>query len=335
MSTVRDIAAKARVSISTISLVFNHPERVKDETRQRILAIAKELQYRPHGIARDLRIRKTDMIAVLLHHLSGPFYSELIHGVVDQATQYGLTAIVLQGARQPGGPLRLLHERRVDGAIVLDPAVSAPMLTQYASTDLPIVVLDRHFSVGSEYISPVVSDHEEGGYLAGRYLLSLGRQKFGLLLGPEDSTDSQMRQKGFYRALTEAGYNPKTIPTAHGGFTEEGGIMAMQQILAHKPKLDALFSTNDEMAIGAMQVFANRGINVPDDIAIIGFDDIRLSRYVKPSLTTIRQPMYDLGQAAMARLYAMLHGQTQLPPMILPVELIVRQSTPKPTPVQR
>ncbi|MDA8194852.1 MAG: LacI family DNA-binding transcriptional regulator [Thermaerobacter sp.] len=328
MATVRDVAEAAKVSVSTVSLAFNQPSRVAEATRLRILAVAGELQYRPHGIARDLRIRHTNTIAVLLHNLSGPFYSELIRGVEDEADRSGLTTIVSRATpNRPGGTIRLLHEGRVDGAIVLDPLISADSLRQYAGPRLPIVVLDRTISVASDYVIPVVADHEGGGYQAGRFLITLGYQHYALITGPADSTDSQLRQKGFFRALREANLQWQQVPVISGLFTEDGGAEATARLLDTGYRPDAIFAANDEMAIGAMQTLARYGLAVPDEVALIGFDDIRLARYVSPPLTTIHQPMYDLGRAAMQRLSDTMQGKLGLPPVVLSTHLVIRGST--------
>ncbi len=330
MATIRDVARLANVSVSTVSLAFSQPHRVSESTRLRVQEAVERLEYRPNGTARDLRVRKTNTIGVLLHNLSGPFYSELIRGVEEVADRLGLTTIAAGCSGYEGqGSVRLLHEARVDGAIVLDPSIKSGDLLRYAQESLPIVVLDRPLSrdFQSDYISAVAADHELGGFLAGNHLLDQGFRRFAVIAGPVDSEDSRLRHVGFFRALRAADIDTVTIPVIHSDFTELGGMRAMGTLLEQGWSLDAVFVANDEMAIGALQVLEGHHVMVPHDIAVMGFDDIRLARYVTPSLSTIHQPMYELGQAAMKKLEGALNGTSTGGLEILPVTLVPRSST--------
>ncbi len=330
MATIRDVARLADVSVSTVSLVFSQPHRVSESTRLRVQQAVDHLEYRPNGTARDLRVRKTNTIGVLLHNLSGPFYSELIRGVEEVADMLGLTTIAAGCSSHQGqGSVRLLHEARIDGAIVLDPSIESKELLRYARESLPVVVLDRPLThdFHSEYISAVAADHELGGYLAGNHLLDQGFRRFAFIAGPVDSGDSHLRHRGFFRALHRAEIDTVTIPVVYSDFTENGGKRAMGTLLEQGWKLDAIFAANDEMAIGAMQALEEHHVSVPNDVAVMGFDDIRLARYVTPSLSTIHQPMYEVGKTAMKKLEGALNGTSDGDVEILPVTLVTRSST--------
>lgn len=330
MATIRDVAQKAQVSVSTVSLAYCQPHRVSDATRHRIMAAAAELHYRPNGIARDLRTRRTDTIGVLLQHVSGPFYSELISGVEAIGNRLGLSTITARVAPPSHeGATRLLREARVDGAIVLAPAIETSDLLRYASARLPIVVLDRRVpqSAPSNFLSSVTADHRTGGYLVGRHLLAQGFQRFGLIAGPVDSEDSQLRQIGFYQALSESHCDVASVPVVHGDFTEAGGARAMATLLAGSSRLNAIFVENDEMAVGALKVLSDQGFRVPEDVGVIGYDDIPLAQYLNPPLSTVRQPMYELGIAAMKRLHLAMTRSEPVASDILPVTLVPRAST--------
>ncbi|AEJ40000.1 LacI-family regulatory protein [Sulfobacillus acidophilus TPY] len=295
---------------------------------------AEQLQYQPNGIARDLRMRRTHTIAVFLHNLSGPFYSELISGVESVAETLALTAIVTRASvTKQQGSHRLLREGRVDGAIVLDPHIESEELCRYASENLPVVVLDRALGgvLQSDYITAVAADHLDGGYRAGQHLLAQGFRRMAFIAGPIDSEHSRLRQIGFFRALDEAGIDTVKVPVVHGDFTESGGYRAMDSLLDTGIPWDGIFAANDEMAIGALQCLTDHGRHVPEDVGLMGFDDIRLARYLHPSLTTVRQPMYELGVAAMRQLEKALAGQTRIPPITLPTTLIIRESTQRGT----
>lgn len=330
MATIRHVARMAQVSVSTVSLFYSQPDRVSEATKQRIRVAVEQLQYSPNGTARDLRVRKTHTIAVLLHNLSGPFYSELISGVEEVSASLELTTIAAGSSKnRTQGSLRLLREGRVDGAIVLDPAIDSTELQRYANASLPIVVLDRSLSADlqSEFVTAVTADHRSGGYLAARHLLDRGFSRFALIAGPVDSEDSRFRQLGFFQGLREAGVDTVTVPVVHGDFTEQGGARAASVLAETAPAIDAVFAANDEMAIGAIGVFMKRGLRVPNDIAVMGFDDIRLARYISPPLSTIHQPMYELGMTAMMHLHRAMTSAGPVPAEVLPVTLVARAST--------
>ncbi|MCY0896834.1 MAG: LacI family DNA-binding transcriptional regulator [Alicyclobacillaceae bacterium] len=330
MATIRDVADSANVSVSTVSLCLSQPHRVSEATRQRVFLAVEKLHYRPSGAARDLRNRRTNTIGVFLHNLSGPFYSELIAGVEEITDSLGLTVIVSRVTKnQLQGSVRLLREARVDGAIILDPSIESRDLCKYAGPNLPLVVLDRPLSANfqSEFITATFADHEGGGYLVGRHLLEHGYTRFTFIAGPIDSEDSRLRHQGFFKALQEAHVDTMTVPVVHGDFKESGGAQAMATLIDHGFIPDAVFAANDEMALGVMQTLSQRKLRVPQDVAVMGFDDIRLARYVSPPLSTIHQPMYELGKAAMLQLQRALNGETSIPPIMLPTTLVVRGST--------
>lgn len=332
MPTIRDVARMAGVSVSTVSLTYSNPDRVSGDTKRRVYDAVETLQYRPKGSARDLRAQKTNMVAVLLHNLSGPFYSELVAGVEDVANSLGLTTIACGNAQShEQGALRLLREARVDGAIILDPTIPTTDLRRYAGNQLPMVLLDRRLSsdLRSPFITAVAADHEAGGYMAGEHLLSQGYSRFAVIAGPIESEDSQLRLTGFFRALKESSIDPATVPVIHSDFTEGGGHKAMTTLLSSSIVFDALFCANDEMAIGAIPVLTAHHRRIADDVGVIGFDDIRLARYIDPPLTTVRQPMYELGMAAMNQLFQAMTTKQSAKPTVLPVTLVPRASTAK------
>lgn len=325
MPTIKDVAKLAGVSISTASLAFNHPSRVAEETRTRILEASKRLQYRPNGAARDLRIRRTQTVAVLLHDLSGPFYSELVQGVQVEADRCRYNMVISHSNRQDSIG-RLLYENRVDGAILLDPYVSDDVVLDLADQRFPMVVLDRDLS--HEFMVSIAADHEGGAYEATRYLFGAGYHDIFYMAGPQNSLDSQLRFRGYQRALIEAHITPPSSPLAHGDFTEAGGVRETQNLLAGGHLPDAIFAANDEMALGVLQVLREHQIRVPHDIGLIGFDDIRIAQYVSPQLSTVRQPMYELGVQAMRQLLRLLAGEPVQQRIVLGTSLVLRGTCP-------
>lgn len=325
MATIKDVAKAAKVAVSTASLALRNDSKVKESTRNRVLEAAQVLQYRPHGIARDLKSRRTDTICVLLHDLSGPFYSELLRGVQDVVAHQGFNTIVCRSeAGRQGSVFRMLVERRVDGAIVLAPSVDSETLLFAASEDLPLVVLDRHL-VGPN-IFRVGCDQELGGYLATMHLLEQGCRQIEFINGDPRSWHNALRKEGYFRALKNFGIKSKRFDLA-GFFTEEGGYSAAVKMIERGTLPDGVFVANDEMAIGVMRALRDRGLSVPDDLSVVGFDDIQLAAYVSPSLTTVKQPMYDMGALASEILFKAFRGEEAIESVVLPTELIVRQST--------
>lgn len=326
MASLKDVAVHAGVSVSTASLALREDPAVKELTRQRIRRVADELGYRPNGIARDLKVKKTDMIAVLLHDLGGPFYSELLRGVQDRSHQRGFTAIVACSAKGKSSAMtRLLRENRVAGAIVLDPVIDESEISSAASEDLPIVVLDR--DIHAPHVYAVSADHEGGAYKATRHLLDNGYRRIGFLGGPEDSFHSRMRFDGYRRALVEAGVAFDGDLVCYGLFTEDSGYDAGFRMFAKGRHPDAVFAANDEMAIGLLRSLEEQGLRVPGDVALVGFDDIRLTQYVSPALTTVRQPMYQLGSDAVEQLFQIMSGHAKVDSVTLSTELVIRHSS--------
>ncbi|QQE79782.1 LacI family DNA-binding transcriptional regulator [Alicyclobacillus sp. SO9] len=328
MATIKDVAKKAKVAVSTASLALHHDKRVKEETRQRVLEAAQELQYRPNGIARDLKTRKTETICVLLHDLGGPFYSELLQGVQDVAAENGYNTIASGSTGgKHGAGARLLLERRVDGVIVLAQDVDDEMILRAAGNDLPVVVLDRELI--SKNIFTVRVDNVHGGYEATKHLLDEGYRRIAFVSGPADSLDSDERYEGYLKAMGEYAVDESKRITYNGRFTEEGGYSVGRVIATNRQLPEAVFAANDEMAVGLLKAFQDKGIAVPEDVAVVGFDNIRISEYVRPALSTIKQPMYEMGAVSAQLLFQAMNNSLELEPVLLRTELVVRQSSRK------
>ncbi|MCY0875706.1 MAG: LacI family DNA-binding transcriptional regulator [Firmicutes bacterium] len=326
MPSLRDVAEQAGVSVSTASIALRHDTRVKESTRRRVLSVAEEIGYRPNGAARDLKSRRTGMIAILLHDLGGPFYSELLRGVSTRAQANGLTALVCTSALDRGGELtRLLREKRVDGAIILDSSISEDDILEVASPSLPLILLDRQIQHPNLY--SVLCDHRSGAYMATLHLIDAGYRDIGIILGPSDSHHSHLREEGALQACRLRQCVPRPDHIWHGAFTESSGYQLVDSVLASDDVPRAIFVANDEMAVGLMRGLLERGVRIPDDVALAGFDDIRITQYVSPPLTTVRQPMYELGILAADTLMRALRGDEDITPIVLQTELVVRGSS--------
>ncbi|WP_080873215.1 LacI family DNA-binding transcriptional regulator [Oceanobacillus timonensis] len=325
MATIKDVAKLAGVAVSTASYALNNNGRISQTTRDKVLKAAKELNYRKNGMASDLKRTKTNTIALVLSDLSGPFYSELIKGVQDIATANGFDLIACSSiGGKESTAVKFLMEKRVDGAIILANNISDAITRQAAQGGLPLVVLDRKMQ--EEHIYHVKIDNVEGGFKATEYLIEKGHRHISYISGPVDSYDNKNRMKGYQRALAKHQIKEYSKWNLKGDFTKEGGYRATRLLIAQGELPTAIFYGNDEMAIGGLQVLKENQIRVPEDISIIGYDDIQLSEYVTPSLTTIKHPKYEVGALSVHLIFQLLEGTQINEQYKLSTELVERES---------
>jgi LacI family transcriptional regulator len=297
MATIKDVAKLAGVAISTASYALNGSKKVSQETIKKVRDAAKQLNYQKNGFASDLKRTKTNTIALILSDLSGPYYSDLIKGVQEVTMSNGFDLIACSSI---GGPQstasKFLKEKRVDGAIILAHNISDEIILESAREGFPIIVLDR--SMAGDFVYHLEVDNEQGGFMATEFLIQKGHKEIAYISGPFNSHDNKMRFKGFQRALAQYELPFYSKWKISGDFTREGGYRATKLLISQRELPQAIFFANDEMALGGMQALAEKNINIPDDISIIGFDDIQLAEYVTPALTTIKQPKYEAGALA-------------------------------------
>lgn len=327
MATIKDVAREAGVATSTASYALNGVPKVSEETRQKVLEAAKKLNYVPNLSARSLKLQRTETIGVFLNDFSGPLYSELLRGINKVAALggYDLIASSIYGKRE-GTVLKFLEEKRVDGAILLCSSVSDDLIKKAASEDFPIIVLDRE--IKHENIYSVLLNNEAGMYNAVEHLIKLGHRKIAYITGPIDSYDAKNRLMGYKKALTDYGYGIDNNLIVNGNFEESSGYQGMKLILASKIDIDAVAAANDEMAIGAMRAVKESGLKIPQDISIVGFDDIQLAEYIYPSLTTVNHPKYEWGEIATKVLLNAINGEkNNIDTIMLPSKLIIRKSS--------
>ena len=321
--TMREVARQAGVSVATVSRVLNASGPVGDDTRRRILQTAGRLRYVPNGTARTLKATTTETVGVVLPDLYGDFYSELIRGVegaARSARHHTLLASAHDGPGELVAALRTLVGR-VDGLVVMSPDVEGGVLRANLPAGLPVVVLggavDGHGSV--------TIDDAAGAEAMTRHLVGLGHRRVALVSGPPGNADAQARRAGYDRALAEAGAHPALV--LDGDFTEASGYAAAQAFLALDPRPTALFCANDAMAIGALRALREAGLDVPGDVALAGFDDVPVARYVTPALTTVHVPIDAMGTHAVEAVLAAVNVPGAAPPVVtLPTRLVVRES---------
>lgn len=322
---IKQIAAAANVSVATVSRTLQRPDLVTEKTRQKVQEVIRRLGYTPNAQARTLRTARTKLILALVPDIGNPFFSEVIRGIEQVAHQNGYS--VLLGDTQSSHPREqayadLIAARQADGLITLLPHI--PKI--HIDGRLPIVNACEY--VNDRTITSVSVDNVLAATAAVNHLLTLGHQRIAFISGPLTSPICVDRQHGYEAALKRAGIRQNPALIAVGDFSVESGIRAVEYFHASKQKFSAIFCSNDEMAIGAINALKTLGVRVPQDVSVVGFDDIRLARYIDPPLTTISQPKNELGREAMTMMIEILEG-TEVPTRkrVLTADLVVRGST--------
>lgn len=321
-ATIKDVAKRAGVAVSTVSYAMNNSPKISEETRRKVLRAAQELNFRPSGAARNLKKRKTQTIGLFLYDLGGPFYSQVIEGIQEVVTSHGFNLVVCSTfGGETSSAHRFIKEQFVDGAIIMGSQISDDLILQSASESFPIVVLDRELK--GDYVHNVLITYEQGAYDAVSHLIKLGRRNIEFLSGPVTSFDNSLRYNGYKRALQDHGLQVPSRISLFGRCMEVGGYQATKVMLAGQHLPDAIFAANDEMAIGAIRALTEGGVRVPEDIAVVGFDNIILGPYINPPLTTVGHSKYEVGAIATQLIFS---AQKEGNSILLPTQLIVRKS---------
>lgn len=326
--TIKDVAKAAGVSVASVSRVFNGHDNVTDATRQRILDAADRLRYMPNGAARSLITKRTQTIGAVLPDLYGEFFSELIRGMDAAARERGLHLLLSSShgsATEAGDALRAMRGR-VDGLLIMSPHADADLLADNLPSSLPTVLMNTRVP-GGRYLSLSV-DNYGGAYSMMQHLVRCGHKDIAFIAGPANNFDADERLRGYRDALA------KLLPGRHeriiaGEFNEESGYRAALAVLESRDRPEAIFAANDTMAIGCLFALGEHGIRVPDDIAVAGFDDIPIARFVSPPLTTMRVRIADLGHRALQSLAALIENDDSTTRFAqeLSCSLVVRQSS--------
>ncbi|KLE17190.1 LacI family DNA-binding transcriptional regulator [Clostridium sp. C8] len=324
MSNIKDVAKLANVSISTVSYALNNTGNVSDETKKKILDAAKKLDYRPSGIARSLKTKKTEIIGIFLNNFNGPIYGEIIRGVRDIAKSNGYEVVVAECMASKNTVTRLFGQKIVDGAIVLSADISDKIIKEYASKSFPIVTLDRELK--GDFISSVLIDNKNAAYNAIKFIAEQGYKDILLINGPKGTYDSEKRYEGYQEGIKQYNLNLKDDWDCIGNFEEESGYRILKRVIESGNLPEVVCAANDEMAIGAIKALKEHNIKIPEDVAVIGFDDIPLCEYITPKLTTIRRPAYDLGVLATHTLFNNLKGNYDGRSKMLSTEFIIRET---------
>jgi LacI family transcriptional regulator len=332
MPTINDVAKRAGVAPITVSRVINNSGYASDETRKRVEAAIDELDYVPNTLARGLRSKRTNTLALVVTDIANPFFTLIARGVEDTASNAGFTVIYCntdESEDKEQKYINILVQKQVDGVLLVPACSNSKSVKFLHSNKIPIVLIDR--SIPGFQTDLVRCNSEGGAYDLIEHLIELGHERIVTITGPRGVSTSEDRVSGYRRALSEAGLE-SLASVYYGAFTQASGYELTNQVLAQNPQPTALFGANNFLSIGVLKALRDANIRVPQDMAVVGFDDLPASMVVDPILTVAAQPAYEMGQQATEMLLKRLSVDTSESnqEVILPTEIIVRQSSGPP-----
>lgn len=338
MSTIKDVAALAGVSFTTVSHVLNDTRPVSADARRRVLAAVEEIGYLPSAVARSLRKSETKIVGVLVPNVQNPFFAELVCGVEECCRLAGFSVFLCNSDNDPKRQqqyMRTLLEKRVDGLLLSSAGDDDSLARIFKLASVPSVTVDR--LVPGARADRVSVHNQQGAYNAVQHLLELGHRRIACISGPAEFEVTRERIEGWRRALLEQGITPDESLVIESDFSSPGGYETARRLLraqAEAPGAEpvtGIFASNDMMAIGVLRAAAELGVKVPHELSVVGFDDVELSRYVFPALTTVGCSIKQLGHEAGRVLIERIENPgAQLKDVLLTPRLVVRESTARP-----
>jgi DNA-binding LacI/PurR family transcriptional regulator len=331
--SIKDVARESQSSLTTVSLVLNNrAPRISRATRERVLETVNRLGYRPSRLAQGLQSQRSGCLAILLPQLRRAFadayFGELISAIHDCAQKAGYK-ILLEVAHpdyvQSGRHVELFDRHFVDGVLCLGVTNRDTFLKDYESGTRPTIIVNNYLP--GLKLNRVNCDYEQAGDLAGRHLLELGHRNFGLIHGASEVQTTRDHRSGFEKALAEYGVKLPESHACDGLYTEEGGEAAAIELLRRAPKITAVLAGNDKMAIGAISGIKKSGLRVPQDVSVVGCDDIHQGEFCDPPVTTVHTPLYELGTRGCMALLDLIEGRVKTVEETHPVSLTIRHST--------
>ncbi len=329
-ATIFDVAKRAGVSIGTVSRVLNNRDRVHPRTRERILEAIRELDYQANAFARGLASQHTNTLGLVIPQVNDSFFFQIVRGVEDTATSAGYSLLIASQPRHTTEHryLQLFQRGIVDAMVLVAIDVDSREVQQVMARGVPIMLVQQ--DIGKK-IPTFLVDNYDGGRVMTEHLLDHGYQRLAYITGTDYTPDSRERLRGICDVLAEHGLKLGEGHVVRGDFMPGSGYQAANQLLDLPERPDAIFAANDQMAVDAIKALQERGLRVPEDIAVVGFDDIPMASYVSPALTTIQQPTYELGRQAAQWVLTMLRSDSDghapvAPRVVLPISLVVRRS---------
>ena len=299
MSNIKEVSRLAGVSISTVSRVLNESGPVSDGTREKVMSVVEQLDYKPNAMAQALVTNRSNGIGVIVNEIASPFYNGIISGIERTIESEGMHLVVSSGHNKretEKEALEFLKQGRSDGIIIQFDACSDIDFLDWTEGCQPFAIVGRFIPELAE--SCIYIDNVRGGQLATNHLISKGHKHIAHISGPLGMQDSRHRWQGYQTAMRQAGLEVDDRYFVESDFLEKGGYRSVKRLLERDIELTAIFAANDQMAAGALKALRDENLNVPNDVSLIGYDDVMLAQYLYPSLTSIRQPLLEIGQAA-------------------------------------
>jgi LacI family transcriptional regulator len=337
MTTIKDIARKAGVSGATVSRVINNMANVKPETRSRVLKAIEELNYYPNSLARGMRSKKTNSIGLLVADITNPFYAETAKTIIEAAGRFNYSIILCNTNNdllEQQKYIDVLLQRKVDGFIFASVHYKDPSLTPVAASQIPYILYNRRMA-DSDGINYVVLDNELGALIAVEHLYGLGHRRIAFIRGPNTFSTGRERLNGYIQALDKFKIPYDGSIVVQGKYSEKQSYNAVKKLLSAEKRPDAIFASNDLMALSAMEAIMSSGLKIPDDIAVVGFDDIEIASHSAIQLTTVSQNRKMMAEIAIDSLRKMIQKEARhLPTQVIlkPVLAIRKTCGYKPLP---
>ena len=331
MPTIYDVAKRAGVSSMTVSRVINGKRDVKPETREKVLKAIEEIGYVPNSLARSFVLQKTKSIGLVITDITNPFFTTLARGVEDTAMKNQFSVIFCNTDENPEKELlylEVLARKRIDGVILASASGKRSPLKSLLIKNIPIVLIDRDIE-GLDDLDVVKGDSVQGAYLLTKHLISLGHRRIGIIVGNRNISTAEERVEGYKRALAESGIPVDESLIKFSQYSRDGGYNSTKELLSLEDRPTAIFGGNNFIAIGSLVAIRELGLKVPEDIALVSFDDIESLSQVYPFLTVVTQPAYSMGVIAAELLIRRIEGRDKIEErrkVILQPELIVRES---------
>lgn len=325
-ATISDVAEKSGVSIATVSRVLNGTTPVSSEITDRVLGVIEELKFVPRTAARTLASRKTNTIGLILSEIGGAFFPHLLKGIESETHKSGYELLIHSTQAPHVKTRKTLGEHNTDGLLVFTSSLEMHELQRLYEIQFPIVLM--HQTPPDEIKIPVITiENKDGAAMLVSHLIEThNRQRIVFLRGPEGHEDSIWRERGYREALETHHFPFDSNLVAVGGFDEQQAFTAIQKMIADDVQFDAVFAGDDDGAIGAFRALQNAGRLIPDDVAVVGFDDVQFARYISPPLTTIRAPIEEVGREAVRQLICLLKGEQAQSLVLMRTELVIRES---------
>ena len=330
MPTIYQVAERAGVSLSTVSRVLNGKASVNKVLKERVEKAVKELNYRPNSVARSLANNRTDSVGVLVPEPNAPFFGDLMQAVESTLRMADKHIIISVGGNcleTEKDAVEFLISRNCDALIMHAEALSDEYLLEINNNKLPIALVNRQVEGLPEACTTL--DNEKGGYLATRHLLELGHKDIAYISGPTDKCDARLRLEGHKRALSEAGLPTNPLLIFNGDYSEDDGKIGLLELMARDVPFTALVCANDWMASGAISCARDLGMSLPQDLSIVGFDDVVFAHHVFPRLTTVSNPIAEMAEMSAKYILNKVYGQANNVQLYFEPSLVVRESTVK------